>query len=472
MMRNVVMPLALACAILLTLIAAAAQTPAAGAEGTWRGTLNVGGAGLRLVLRIARASDGLHTGSLDSVDQGTTIPIDSITVKGDTVRIELKAISGVFDGTLNAARTELKGTWTQGAPLPLTFTREAAGTTPAPSPASAPATLITASTFPLGLPLEFQVPVSPTPFLGGDGKTYVAYEVHVTNFSPRDLLLKRVDVLNGTTPVAGYEDADLNGMIALPGTPPGTDRRTVPAGRRAVIFLWLPFDTPAAVPATLRHRVTIGEATIEGGSTSVSTQKPIVIGPPLSGDGWMAGNGPGRASGHRRALIPTEGGARIAQRFAIDWVQMTAAGGTFTGDQKDNKSYRAYGANVLAVADATVAAIKDGIPENVPGLNSRAVAITAETIGGNYVILDLGGRFAFYAHLQPGSLRVKIGDRVTRGQVLGLVGNSGNSTEPHLHFHISNGLSPLGSEGLPYSMTGMAGMTGMPLQNVRVNFAK
>jgi murein DD-endopeptidase MepM/ murein hydrolase activator NlpD len=79
------------------------------------------------------------------------------------------------------------------------------------------------------------------------------------------------------------------------------------------------------------------------------------------------------------------------------------------------------------------------------------VPITLETVGGNHVILDLGqGRYAFYAHLQPGSLRVKAGDKVRRGQVVGLVGNSGNSTEPHLHFHISDANSPLGSDGLPY----------------------
>ena len=95
--------------------------------------------------------------------------------------------------------------------------------------------------------------------------------------------------------------------------------------------------------------------------------------------------------------------------------------------------------------------MKDGIPENIPGPTSRAVAITLETVGGNHVIVDIGGgRYAFYAHLQPGSPRVKVGDRVRRGQVLGLVGNSGNSTEPHLHFHLSDGNSPLGSEGVPY----------------------
>ena len=84
--------------------------------------------------------------------------------------------------------------------------------------------------------------------------------------------------------------------------------------------------------------------------------------------------------------------------------------------------------------------VKDGIPENVPGANSRAVPITLETVGGNHVIIDIGGgHYAFYAHLKPGGIRVKLGDKVKRGQVIGLVGNTGNSTEPHLHFHISDG---------------------------------
>jgi len=79
------------------------------------------------------------------------------------------------------------------------------------------------------------------------------------------------------------------------------------------------------------------------------------------------------------------------------------------------------------------------------------VPITLETVGGNHVIIDLGGgRYAFYAHLQPGSLRVILGQKVRRGEVVGLLGNSGNSTEPHLHFHLSDGNSPLASEGIPY----------------------
>ena len=313
----------------------------------------------------------------------------------------------------------------------------------------------------MGLPLDLRVPVSPTPFAGSDGRTYLAYELHIANMSGRDLMLDKVEVINTTTPVLTLQGADLNSSLMGPAA--ATERRTIVSGKRAVVFVWIAMADGQAVPASLHHRITVGELSLDAAVVSTSTQKPVVIGPPLRGSDWMAVNGPGRDSGHRRALIATEGSARIAQRFGIDWVQMHPAGGTFQGDAKDNKSYRAYGAEVLAVANGLVVATKDGIPENVPGITSRAVPITSETVGGNHIVLDLGGgRYAFYAHFQPGSLKVKVGDRVTRGQVIGLVGNSGNSTEPHLHFHISDGVSPLGSEGLPYVLDGTP---GMPLQN-------
>jgi hypothetical protein len=175
------------------------------------------------------------------------------------------------------------------------------------------------------------------------------------------------------------------------------------------------------------------------------------IGPPLRGGVWLAGNGPSARSGHRRALIPISGAPSIAQRFAIDYVKVNETDSTYSGDRLKNENYFAEGNDALAVANGRVVAVKDGIPENVPGVNSRAVPITLETVGGNHVIIDIGdGRFAFYAHLKPGTIRVKVGDVVTRGQVIGLVGNTGNSTEPHLHFHIADANSPLGSEGVPY----------------------
>src|SRR5262249_48923804 len=88
----------------------------------------------------------------------------------------------------------------------------------------------------------------------------------------------------------------------------------------------------------------------------------------------------------------------------------------------------------LAPADGTVAIVVDGVPENpVPG------ARDSYNIGGNHVVLDLGGgEYAMLFHLQPGSIKVKVGDRVRAGQALGKVGNSGNSSEPHLHFQLGN----------------------------------
>ena len=93
----------------------------------------------------------------------------------------------------------------------------------------------------------------------------------------------------------------------------------------------------------------------------------------------------------------------------------------------------------------------DGLPEQTPG--QYPANISLDQADGNSVILDLGeGRYAVYAHMQPGSIRVHRGDKVKRGQVLGLVGNTGNSLAPHLHFHVMDGPLPLASNGLPYEI--------------------
>jgi murein DD-endopeptidase MepM/ murein hydrolase activator NlpD len=105
------------------------------------------------------------------------------------------------------------------------------------------------------------------------------------------------------------------------------------------------------------------------------------------------------------------------------------------------------------VADGRVADLKNGLPENTGSSERSSRTITIDNAVGNYLTVDLGGgRFALYAHLQPGSLRVKAGAKVSAGQVLALVGNSGNSDAPHLHFQLMDTNSPLGSEGVPYRL--------------------
>lgn len=306
--------------------------------------------------------------------------------------------------------------------------------------------------------LEVRVPKSPTVAHGG-GQIVLPYELHVTNFMGQPVRLQQIDVLNadnGAT-LLTMTDSTLQRAVARPGTRiPAAERLHVGPGLRAVVYMWVPVT--GAPPRAIRHRLTVmpdsGAAaplTLETARIPV-TSDLLVIAPPLRGGPWLAANGPSAESGHRRAMIPLDGAFYIAQRFAIDWVKLDARSSTYSGDSLKNSSYYAYGNDALAVANGVVTEVKDSIPENVPGINSRAVPITLETVGGNHVIVDIGGgHYAFYAHLQPGSIRVKRGDRVKRGQVLGLVGNSGNSTEPHLHFHVSDASSPLGSEGIPYA---------------------
>jgi hypothetical protein len=92
-----------------------------------------------------------------------------------------------------------------------------------------------------------------------------------------------------------------------------------------------------------------------------------------------------------------------------------------------------------------------GFRENVPHSGKFAVDINFINAGGNHVVVDIGGnRYAFYAHMRPGSGAVKVGDHVRAGQILGHVGNTGSSTEPHLHMHIVDRPSFLAGHGIPY----------------------
>jgi murein DD-endopeptidase MepM/ murein hydrolase activator NlpD len=311
------------------------------------------------------------------------------------------------------------------------------------------------------VPIDVEIPVAPTP-VRASGKIHLLYELHLTNLRSRSLELTRVEVLKdeaNAVPLASYKDAELVGLLSRPGAPSDlADKRAIGGGMRAVVFLEVTFASDTDVPIALRHRLFFKsenpndeESVIEDLQVLVRRGAPLVVGAPLRGDGWVALSALSNTNSHRRTLVVVNGKARIAQRFATDWTRIGADGLAFLGDPAKNGNWSAYGAEVLAVGNATVVDVKDGIPENDPTSDKKAVPITLETVGGNYIILGLGnGYFAFYAHLQPESIRVKVGDNVRRGEVLALLGNSGNADAPHLHFHITNGNSPLGAEGVPY----------------------
>lgn len=307
--------------------------------------------------------------------------------------------------------------------------------------------------------VEARILDAPTP-AHAEGKTYLVYELHITNFDRRPLKLKRLEVYSrAAEPIAQYKEDELVPRLRLLGAPPDATAkdRTIPPGVRSIYFGWLAFGAGATVPRSLHHRLVFTaddpqkELILKTDPTSIRPDTRLVVDSPLRGEGWLAGNGPSNTSDHRRTILPIDGPARIAQRFAIDWVRFGTSGNIYRGDGKKNADHYAYGSEIHAVADGTVCATKDGIPQNEP--NKPPVLTSVDMIPGNHILQDLGnGHYAMYAHLQPGSLRVKPGEKVRRGQVLGLLGNSGNSTAPHLHFQVMDACSPLGSEGLPYGL--------------------
>lgn len=124
-----------------------------------------------------------------------------------------------------------------------------------------------------------------------------------------------------------------------------------------------------------------------------------------------------------------------SQRYAYDFVQQKY-GSSYEGDATKLSSYYAFGQPILASAPGKVVELKNQIPDNEP-----VGTMNEKEPTGNYVVIDHGnGEYSMYAHLKKGSVKVKVGDQVQTGDLLGLCGNSGNSSEPHLHFQVSNGV--------------------------------
>ncbi|MFL5581943.1 MAG: M23 family metallopeptidase [Gemmatimonadaceae bacterium] len=300
------------------------------------------------------------------------------------------------------------------------------------------------------------------------GRVALVYELHVANVGARPLQLERVEVRDAdfadAVPVAVYRRPEIEHDIKLLGPRGAAVPHALAPGVRAILYLWLALDSSAAVPRALTHRVVFAAGdSVDGATVHVRPPADLALAPPVGAGDWWIGLGPSNTSEHRRAVIRVGDDTvpHLAQRFAIDWVRMDAQG-EYARDHRGrrNEDWYGYGEPVLAVADARVAGTLDSIPDNMPGEGSRAVPMRVGTVLGNFVLLDLGPgagvvhRFVLYGHLKPGSVRVHRGDAVIRGQVLGAIGNSGNSDGPHLHFHVTEAAdaaaAPLRGEGVPF----------------------
>lgn len=141
------------------------------------------------------------------------------------------------------------------------------------------------------------------------------------------------------------------------------------------------------------------------------------------------------------------------QRYAYDFIIIDKGGNSYSGSRTNPEDYYCYGKEILAPADGEVVEVKDKYPDSVI-LESGEANCTARDIRGNYILIRHADReYSLLAHLKQGSIRVKPGDIVKRGQHIASCGNSGNTSEPHLHFHVQEGRSFYTSAGLPIHFT-------------------
>jgi len=297
----------------------------------------------------------------------------------------------------------------------------------------------------------------PVPIQGSAGRICLAYEVHLTAHG-EDLQVERVRVFNGRDLLLTYGPDELDGRIMRPELP-----RSIRYGRlihretTAVLSIWLTIPNGVRPPRSLRHELytALDAAPVGEASVSIRNAEALVLGSPFRRGLWLAHNGPGdHRAAHWGSMLVHSRQITVPQRYAIDFMGLEENGRGVRGvlEGSSNTDWPGFGMDVVAVADSLVQDARDGIVDNPP-LFEPPPPKDAEmsAAGGNYVVLDVGrSRYVHYAHLQQGSVAVRAGQRVKRGQVLGRVGNSGNTNGAHLHFNVVNGLRLAVAEGLPY----------------------
>jgi len=323
-------------------------------------------------------------------------------------------------------------------------------------------------------PLLTRIVREPQPFRANDGKIHLVYELEILNFTTETIDLTRLTVFGNsmdTAPLLVLEgDQFMQRTVLLQYHPfkraPLEDVTVdqIGPGQTAVVYLDVTVDSMESVPGSLINRVEIdgppviaqvlGESalTVSTG-VGVNGNQVVVLGEPIKGGRWINLNGccDFANSAHRRVVRSVDGKEFFPERYSIDIMEVDESNNLFVGDPNLNESWLGYGAELIAVADGVVSRVVKGLPDNKPG-ESPPFPISLSDGAGNIVILYIGnGTYVLYAHLIPGSNdHLEVGDLVKKGEKVGLLGNTGQSGAPHLHFQVMDSNSIAQAEGLPF----------------------
>jgi len=301
----------------------------------------------------------------------------------------------------------------------------------------------------------------PYAVFGSDGRLHVEYDLLLTNAFAGPATLDAVavradgkpaltltgDALTAATHTLLTSDAT---VTIAPASTAFTQVDLVLPGRTAPkrITNRVAYTIPADAPS----RSVIGSTVSASPVLRTDPRPPTVISAPLSGAGWVNVNGccNDPTSPHRETLLASDGDWVTPELFAIDWIR-EVDGRFYSGDGTQNTDWVGFGEPIHAVAGGTVVLTRDGLPD-IPPMTKNPGLRTPEDYAGNNVIVAIGhGRYAVFDHLVRGSVRVRRGQRVRAGQVVGKLGNSGNTDGPHLHFGIEARPDSL-AQGLPFEI--------------------
>lgn len=281
----------------------------------------------------------------------------------------------------------------------------------------------------------------------------VVHELLLTNNASDSIGLAALAVSTAGSVVARWEGEQLVALArrAGPARPDGS--LPLAPGEPVVLYLWIEWPGHTVVPSELATTLHLSRPGAGAGARTVAGPaiRPdagvIAIAAPVRGGRWFVSNGFGNDTDHRR-FVTGETGLLIPQRFGADFLKLAGDGNNATAERPlRNEAFHAFGEPVYAVADGQVAVVQGGMPDNEAG--ATPPPLSRDESPGNHVMLRLADSvFALYAHLRAGSIPVEPGQAVRRGQLIGRIGNSGNTSAPHLHFHLTRGPRPNDSEGV------------------------
>jgi murein DD-endopeptidase MepM/ murein hydrolase activator NlpD len=291
-----------------------------------------------------------------------------------------------------------------------------------------------------------------------NGEWHSYYELQLTNCSGSAIRLQKINVISiiDSSVLFSSQEIDLQKRCKKKDfSKNDTTSFQLMLGNSAIFYIEL--KLPNRQVTKISHLIYFEvldkaepkEISKQSSSTKCSFDNQIIVGRPLSSGNWAAIYEPFWENGHRRVIYSNHGKHHIPGRYAIDLIKIKSNGKYANNDEDVVDNWFGYSAEVLCVADGVVSSIRNDFSENstISGLPEYS----PEMATGNYISIKIGdNQFAFYEHLKPNSIKVTIGQKIKKGEVIAALGFTGQTTGPHLHFHIADSDDPLYAEGIPF----------------------